>query len=78
MNLLSNAIKYTSDGYVRVSCSLDPFDATHFTIEVEDTGVGMNDEQLEKLFCPYTKFKQDRHLNKEGVGLGLIIVKRLT
>lgn len=43
-----------------------------------DSGVGMNPSQISKLFSAFTKFKTNRHLNKEGVGLGLTISKNLS
>lgn len=46
-------------------------------ISVEDTGVGMDDEQIDMLFQNFTKFKKDRKMNKEGVGLGLSISRNI-
>ena len=44
---------------------------------MEDTGVGMNKEQLSLLFTPFTKIMNNRQLNREGVGLGLALSKNL-
>lgn len=44
---------------------------------VEDTGVGMSSSQADKLFTPYTKIMSTRKLNKEGVGLGLAVSRKI-
>jgi len=74
VNLLSNAVKFTErGGKVIVRCSPDAT-AVHFI--VEDTGIGMSAEQLERLFV---KFFTVRHPNRrgEGTGLGLVISKMI-
>ncbi|CDW71598.1 multi-sensor hybrid histidine kinase [Stylonychia lemnae] len=75
INLISNAIKYTSQGHVILRCSRQ-FE-NNLSIDVEDTGVGINLQDQEKLFNPYYKDSKNRNLNKEGCGLGLIISKNL-
>lgn len=70
-NLLSNAIKYSTEGssvYLNVSK-----DHSYLTIEVKDYGVGMNEEQLQKLYQKYQKINQDQ----SGQGIGLFMVKKL-
>ncbi|TNV82855.1 hypothetical protein FGO68_gene13706 [Halteria grandinella] len=76
INLLSNALKYTTRGYIRVSSILDT-QSSRFGITIEDTGVGMTDSQLKRLFTPFTKILQNRELNREGVGLGLSISRNI-
>lgn len=46
-------------------------------IAVEDSGVGMTQQQVSRLFTPFTKIKSNRELNKEGVGLGLAVSKNI-
>ncbi|TNV84043.1 hypothetical protein FGO68_gene11903 [Halteria grandinella] len=70
INLISNAIKYTEEGFVKLSGHLD---GQNLLIRVEDTGIGMTQDQLGQLFTNFTKFQTNRHLNREGVGLGLTI-----
>jgi CheY-like chemotaxis protein/two-component sensor histidine kinase len=72
-NLVSNAIRYTDKGSVSLSCV--PRDGRCY-LSVEDTGIGIDDEQLDEIF---TEFHQIRSPggNKEGFGLGLAIVRRL-
>lgn len=69
-NLMTNASKYTKD-YVRLSCRL--VDKEHFRIEVEDNGIGIHKDEMNKIF---TAFYQARD-NKPGTGIGLNIVKNL-
>ena len=44
---------------------------------VEDTGVGMTNQQVSRLFQPFTKIMVNRSLNKEGVGLGLAVSRNI-
>ncbi|TNV74028.1 hypothetical protein FGO68_gene16903 [Halteria grandinella] len=74
INLLSNAIKYTERGHVKLSAQIQD---QMITIAIEDTGVGMNSSQVAQLFSNFTKFMKNRHLNRDGVGLGLSISKNL-
>ena len=72
-NLLGNAIKYTDHGKVRVSAALEE-DA--LTIGVQDTGIGIPSDKLERIFDEY--YQVDTHGAKRmGVGLGLAIVKEV-
>jgi PAS domain S-box-containing protein len=72
-NLLGNALKYTDRGSVRVSCSADE---AAVTVAVEDTGIGIPADKLERIFDEY--YQVDTHGAKRmGVGLGLAIVKEV-
>lgn len=75
-NLVSNAIKYNRpDGIVRLT--LKPDEAQGHALCVEDTGPGLDAEQLARLFQPFERLGQDTsHI--EGSGLGLIITRSLT
>ena len=73
-NLLSNAVKFTEEGHVRVACRQD--DAT-VVMTVEDTGIGIAEEDLEKLFVPFRQIDSGLTRKYEGTGLGLSICKRL-
>ncbi|CDW85931.1 sensor kinase [Stylonychia lemnae] len=76
INLLSNSIKYTNEGYVKIFAKLDqPNNQVNFIIK--DSGVGMDKQQLSKLFTAFTKIMSNRDMNKDGVGLGLTISKNL-
>jgi predicted ATPase/signal transduction histidine kinase/ActR/RegA family two-component response regulator len=74
LNLLGNAIKFTDQGQVtlRISAMSDSI----FKFEVEDTGVGMSDEELQKIFKPFEQVG-DTQKRAEGTGLGLAISRQL-
>lgn len=77
-NLLSNAIKYTEEGTVLLKITWEKRDDTAFvTFEVSDTGRGIRQEDLPKLFFEYRQLdaKANRHI--EGTGLGLSITRNL-
>jgi len=75
INLISNAIKFTDYGQVSVDVALvsEKDDKTEISFTVTDTGVGMSEEFLEKIFTPFEQ--EDLFLNRryEGTGLGLSI-----
>lgn len=77
-NLFSNAVKFTEEGSIncQISCELVE-DGTKAKIccTVRDTGTGMSQEQLEKIFGEYVSFASQN--SKEGIGLGLTIVSQL-
>jgi len=67
-NLLVNAIKYNKDkGEITVS---DVLTSEHYKLIISDTGIGMDEQQLTKIFNRFTRINED----KEGHGLGLAIV----
>jgi signal transduction histidine kinase/CheY-like chemotaxis protein len=75
INLLSNAIKYNkADGTVDVRCVTDT--PGRIRICVEDTGEGLNAEQLAQLFQPFNRLGQEANV-EEGTGIGLVVAKRL-
>ena len=77
-NLLSNACKYTPAGFVRyeVNCVNSP-DATRLIISVEDSGQGVKQENVDKLFTKFQRLESDKNAAIEGTGLGLAITKQL-
>ncbi|MFD0711940.1 response regulator [Paenibacillus sp. GCM10027626] len=79
LNLCVNAIKFTSHGHVRLRLSLVEKQAEYAAIcfEVEDTGIGISDEQLAKLFEPFTQAGSATSRKYGGTGLGLVIAKSL-
>jgi PAS domain S-box-containing protein len=74
INLVSNAIRYTDKGEVRMTC-IERDGQCH--LEVTDTGVGIESDQLEEIFREFHQCKSPGS-SKEGFGLGLAIVRRLT
>ncbi len=75
VNLLSNAVKYNVKGG-QVSIRVDTSDPQHLSVEFSDTGCGMNETQLSRLFEPFNRLGMEAS-NIEGTGIGLVIVRRL-
>jgi signal transduction histidine kinase/HPt (histidine-containing phosphotransfer) domain-containing protein/ActR/RegA family two-component response regulator len=78
-NLLSNAVKFTERGEVVVSAGSAPIGGarTRVTLAVEDTGIGLDDEQQARLFQPFSQADSSTTRRYGGTGLGLSIVRRL-
>lgn len=76
-NLLSNAIKFTVEGDVRVKARVDDGDVRMVTLVVRDTGPGLADDQIERLFSPYEQAGADTARAFGGTGLGLSISRDL-
>ena len=78
-NLVSNALKFTKDGVIRVKVDARPRGAGRhrMMIDVSDTGVGMDESTLGKLFRPFTQADASTNRQYGGTGLGLTISKRL-
>ncbi len=75
LNLITNAIKYNcAGGEVQVSCETAPNDQV--CIEVRDTGQGINDEDIDSLFQPFSRLGAEQ-TDIEGTGIGLTITKKL-
>jgi len=79
VNLLGNAIKFTDRGEVRLAVRFAPDDEPpRLRFDVSDTGIGMDDSQMAKLFQPFTQVDSSTTRSFGGTGLGLCISKRLT
>ena len=79
-NLLSNAFKYTEQGTVSLSIHAEAGDDdgnTTVVFCISDTGQGMTEEELEKLFDEYSRFSIGANRTTEGIGLGMSIVRNL-
>jgi two-component system, sensor histidine kinase and response regulator len=74
-NLLSNAIKYNVDSG-RVDCTIEESNE-NITITVKDTGIGMTEAEMDRLFQDFVRIKNEKTKNITGSGLGLAIVKKL-
>ena len=73
-NLISNGIKYTKEGYVKVKASYSDGD---LVLAVQDTGIGIKEEDIGRLFENFTRLEANKNRNIEGTGLGLPITDRL-
>lgn len=76
LNLLGNAVKYTRVGGVILRIFYHPEKKRNFTIEVEDTGIGIAQDKLKDIFDPFTQLG-DQWKYVEGTGLGLTITKKI-
>lgn len=77
-NILTNAVKYTHEGtvWLRVQSRMDGETAV-LRFEVEDTGIGIKEEDLPKLSAEFERIEEDRNRNIEGTGLGMSITIQL-
>jgi signal transduction histidine kinase/CheY-like chemotaxis protein/HAMP domain-containing protein len=77
LNLLSNAIKFTNNGMVKLLAAISAKTQTHVTMhfEIKDSGIGMTDEQVRKIFQPFTQADDTTTRKYGGTGLGLTITK---
>jgi signal transduction histidine kinase len=70
-NLIRNAILYTNEGRVTISIRKN-------SVLIADTGIGMDSEQLKRIFRPYYRAENENKTTRKGYGVGLTIVKRLS
>jgi len=79
LNLLSNAVKYTEKGHVIFNVTGEKIDEGNFrlVVSVEDSGIGIRQENIGKLFDEFTQFDSEFNKDKEGTGLGLAITRSL-
>lgn len=78
LNLLTNAVKYTKQGYVDFNISsVCNGDVCRLIISVEDSGIGIKKENINKLFNKFERFDLEKNITIEGTGLGLAITKKL-
>jgi len=74
LNILNNAVKFTGEGSVSLAVSASE---TSVNFEISDTGIGMREEDIPKLFESFTQADMLQNRKKEGTGLGLSITKPL-
>ncbi len=78
LNLLTNAAKYTKEGYIEFKVdSVIKEDICRLIISVEDTGIGIKKESIDKLFNKFERLDLEKNITIEGTGLGLAITKKL-
>ena len=71
-NLITNAVKFTEQGEVSIRCSsFVEQKQTWLRFEVEDTGVGIPEDKLDKIFAMYYQVKGERHATGTGIGLAV-------
>ena len=79
LNLLTNAVKYTEKGYIAfvVESVILKNDICRLIISIEDTGIGIERDKIDKLFRKFERVDEERNITIEGTGLGLAITKKL-
>ena len=78
VNILTNAIKYTKEGWIEFKVSsVTKDDICRLIISVEDTGIGIKQENINKLFNKFERMDVKDNITIEGTGLGLAITKKL-
>ncbi|MCR5657611.1 MAG: response regulator [Butyrivibrio sp.] len=83
LNILTNAVKYTEHGSVHMdfdytsSAHLDLNGSIGLKVSVSDTGIGIREEDMARLFSPFERIEETRNRNVEGSGLGMSIVQKL-
>lgn len=79
INLLSNAVKFTDSGQISLTCEVSNLDQKHdvVSVEVSDTGIGINKEKLESIFKSFIQAEESTTRQYGGTGLGLAISKQL-
>ena len=75
-NLLSNAVKFTPEGGT-VGLETRSTGASHFELSVWDTGIGIANDEIERLFEPFVQLESNLARRYNGTGLGLALVKRM-
>ncbi len=80
-NILTNAVKYTEKGSVTFGVTYEKIpdepDSVMLNVSVKDTGIGIKQEDIKKLFSEFERIEEERNRNIEGTGLGMNITKRL-
>lgn len=78
INLLTNSVKYTKEGYIYFKVNaIKKENIIRLIISVEDTGIGIKQENINKLFTKFERLGVEKNTTTEGTGLGLAITKKL-
>ena len=78
LNILTNAVKYTKEGFVDFKVnSVINGDKVKLIVSVEDSGIGIKEENLPRLFAKFDRLSVEKSITIEGTGLGLAITKKL-
>jgi signal transduction histidine kinase len=75
-NLLSNALKFTPDGG-KVEISAAPYSPGRFKLVVKDTGIGIKEEDMQRLFTAFEQLESTASRRFEGTGLGLALTRKI-
>ncbi len=75
MNLTGNSVKFTEQGYIEITIATE--DQNTVTIHVKDTGIGIKEKDIQRLFNPFQQIDMTSTKKYEGTGLGLYLTKKL-
>lgn len=76
LNLISNAVKFTGQGAISV-CARTAADGKNIEIEIADTGIGMREDDIQKLFSAFVRLDSPLRATVPGTGLGLYLTNKL-
>jgi signal transduction histidine kinase len=77
LNILSNACKFSQQGLITLEVTKQEIDSEPWvSFRIQDTGIGMDSEQISKIFTEYSQVDRDARRKQEGTGLGLYISKQ--
>lgn len=77
LNLVGNAIKYTREGSISLHCGFRGSPRSELIMKVRDTGIGIPEDKLDLVFEPYEQVASSDFVKREGLGLGLSVVREL-
>ena len=79
INLVNNAIKFTEKGHVHISVQTTEIESAQWIqFDIEDTGIGIKEEQLDKIFDSFSQADESMSRRFGGTGLGLAITRKLS
>lgn len=78
-NIITNAVKYTQEGYVEISAKSNKSfgNYTDLSFYIRDTGIGIKQEDIKRMFDSFERLEVSRNRNIEGAGLGMTITQNL-
>lgn len=74
LNLIDNSIKYTTKGSVKVELSSD---SQSLIVKIKDTGIGLTEDEIDRLFAKFSRGTDSAKINTDGSGLGLYIARKM-
>ena len=78
MNLIGNAVKFTKDGKINIETKQQIREGNSWTtIVIQDTGIGISQEDISKIFQPFQQASKETSIKYGGTGLGLAITHRI-
>lgn len=79
INLINNGVKYTPKGSVTLTCDYEPIEDGSILLKfhVKDTGIGIREEDINRIFEPFVRVDEKKNRSVEGTGLGMSITENL-